>query len=191
MRIAIGSTNPVKCNAARAVLGSVFTSAHFEAIEAPSGVSAQPWGDSETRRGAYNRACAALRLTGADLGVGLEGGVQETEFGLMTAAWCVLVAADGRIGIGGNSCVLLPESVAHAVRQGLELGPAIDALAQRENTRQQNGAIGILTDDLETRQSAYETIIRLALAPFQHPDWYPSVRLHLQAGECHEPHPES
>lgn len=191
MRIVIGSTNPVKCNAARSVLGRVFRAAIFDYVEVPSGVSAQPWGDAETRRGAYNRACAALRVGSADLGVGLEGGVQETEFGLMTSAWCALVSADGRVGIGGNSCVLLPDTVAHAVRHGMELGPAIDALVQRSNTRQHNGAIGILTNDLETRQSAYETIIRLALAPFQNPEWYSSVKVHLQAGECHDQHPES
>ncbi|MBN2303166.1 MAG: DUF84 family protein [Anaerolineae bacterium] len=172
MRIAIGSTNPVKCNASRAVLKPLYPGAQFVSIEVPSGVSSQPWGDVETRTGAHNRARAVLAQTGADLGVGLEGGVQDSEFGLMTCAWCVLVNAEGRTGVGGNSCVLLPGAVATHIRQGGELGAAMDRLVHEQNTRQRNGAIGILTGDLETRQSAYETIIRLALAPFQHPDWY-------------------
>lgn len=173
MRIAIGSTNPVKCNAVRAVLGRLYPDAEFVAVDASSGVSGQPWGDAETRRGAVNRAHVALDATGADLAVGLEGGVQETEFGLMTCAWCAVVDRTGRLGVGGNSCMLLPPAVASHIRQGGELGDAMDALTRSSNTKHQNGAIGILTNNLETRQSAYETNLRLALAPFQNPAWYP------------------
>jgi len=174
MRIAIGSTNPVKCSASRAVLSRLYPDAEFVCFDVPSGVPAQPWGDLEARTGALNRARGALHAGDADLGVGLEGGVQESEFGLLTTAWCVLVSRDGRVGVGGNSCTLLPEAVAHWVRQGVELGTAMDRLVQQENTKHRNGAIGILTNDLETRQSAYETILRLALAPFQNPAWYPA-----------------
>lgn len=173
MRIAIGSTNPVKCSASRAVLSRVYPDAEFVCFDVPSGVPAQPWGDLEARTGALNRARAALAAGDADLGVGLEGGVQESEFGLLTTAWCVLVDRTGRIGVGGNSCTLLPEAVAYRVRLGDELGAAMDHLVRQEGTKHRNGAIGILTNGLETRQSAYETILRLALAPFQNPAWYP------------------
>jgi len=155
-------------------LSSLYPDATFICIDAPSGVAVQPWGDAETRAGALNRARAALELTGADLAAGLEGGVQECEFGLLTTAWCVLVDVHGRLGIGGNCCTLLPEAVARQVREGVELGTAMDRLVNQHNTKHQNGAIGILTKNLETRQSAYEMIIRLALAPFQNPDWYPT-----------------
>lgn len=174
MRIAVGSTNPVKFNATCAVLKPLYPDAEFVAVDVPSDVAAQPWGNAETRAGAVNRARAALVQTGADMGIGLEGGVQDTEFGLMTAAWCAIVDANGQLGIGGNSSTLLPTPVAEAVRAGQELGQAMDRFADRENTKHANGAIGILTNDLETRQSAYEMIIRLALAPFRNPDWYPN-----------------
>jgi inosine/xanthosine triphosphatase len=173
MHIAIGSTNPVKCNATRAVLKAVFSDTVFECVDVPSGVSDQPWGNVETRTGAHNRAQAALAHTGADLAVGLEAGVQESEFGLLTCAWCVLVDARGRVGVGGNSSILLPPAVAERLYLGDELGAAMDGLVNEHNTKHRNGAIGILTHNLETRQSAYESIIRLALAPFQHPAWYP------------------
>jgi inosine/xanthosine triphosphatase len=172
MRIAIGSTNPVKCSAVRAVLSPLYPAAEFVTIDVPSGVSDQPWGDQETRTGARNRAQAALDRTGSALAVGLEGGVLDSEFGLMTAAWCVILDRDGQIGVGGNSCALLPTAVVEDVRLGHELGAAMDRLVRQHNTKHKNGAIGILTNNLETRQSAYETIIRLALAPFQHPEWY-------------------
>lgn len=174
MRIAIGSTNPIKCNATCAVVKPLYPDAEFVSLDVPSGVSAQPWGNQETRTGALNRARAAQQQTDADIGVGLEGGVQDSEFGLMTAAWCVIVDRHGRIGVGGNSSVLLPPSVSEQLRQQRELGTVMDQFVMRQNTRHQNGAIGILTNDLETRQSAYEHIIRLALASFQHPEWYPT-----------------
>jgi inosine/xanthosine triphosphatase len=173
MRIAIGSTNPVKCNASRAVLTPLYPDAEFVCVDVPSGVAAQPWGDVEARAGALNRARAALIQTGATLAVGLEGGVQDSEFGLFTCAWCVLVDTQGRVGVGGNSSILLPPTVAERLRRGDELGTAMDQLVNAHNTKQRDGAIGILTNNLETRQSAYETILRLALAPFQNPAWYP------------------
>ncbi|NDJ76334.1 MAG: inosine/xanthosine triphosphatase [Chloroflexi bacterium] len=172
MRIAIGSTNPVKCNAVRAVLKSLYPQAAYLPVEVPSDVASQPWGDVETRRGALNRARAALARTGAEMGIGLEAGVQESEFGLFTCAWCVIVDLGGLVGVGGNSSIQLPPAVAERLYQGVELGQAMDEFAGEENTKHRNGAIGILTNNLATRQSAYESIIRLALAPFQHPDWY-------------------
>jgi inosine/xanthosine triphosphatase len=173
MRIAIGSTNPVKCNATRAVLEPLYPGAEFVCVDVPSGVATQPWGNTETRTGAFNRAKAALSQTGAAMAVGLEGGVQDSEFGLLTCAWCVIVDRHSRTGVGGNSSILLPDVVAEQLRQGIELGLAMDRLVNENNTKWHDGAIGILTNNLETRQSAYETILRLALAPFQNPAWYP------------------
>jgi inosine/xanthosine triphosphatase len=172
MKIVVGSKNPVKCAAVEAVLASVFSDARFSAVDSASGVADQPWGDDETRRGAHNRAGHVLAQTDADIGVGLEGGVIETSFGLMTTAWCVVLSRDGQMGIGGGSHVLLPEAVARDVRAGMELGSAMDALIGEYNTKQKNGAIGILTDGLLSRQQAYEVIIQLAVAPFRRPEFY-------------------
>ena len=151
-------------NAVRAVLGPLHPGAEFVAIEVPSGVSSQPWGNAETRRGAFNRARAALDATGADLAVGLEGRAGN---GIWLDDVPGAPLSTVRVGIGGNSCILLPPLVADHVRSGGELGQAMDSLTHSLNTKHQNGAIGILTHDLETRQSAYETNLRLALAPFQ------------------------
>ena len=172
MKIVVGSKNPVKCAAAESVLRPIFPGVQFASVESLSGVSDQPWGDDETRQGAYNRAGHILAQTDAEIAVGLEGGVIDTPFGLMTTAWCVVMARDGRTGVGGGSHILLPESVARDVRAGMELGSAMDALVGGHNTKQKNGAIGILTDGLLSRQQAYEVIIQLAVAPFRRPDLY-------------------
>lgn len=80
--VAIGSTNPVKSTACKAGFSRAFpvTKATFEFLPAASGVSDQPMGDEETRRGACNRAINAAKeyrkLHGAwpTYSVGLEGG---------------------------------------------------------------------------------------------------------------------
>jgi inosine/xanthosine triphosphatase len=173
MKIAIGSQNPVKRQAVEHVLSEQFDGAMFITVAVSSGVSDQPFGDEETRRGAVNRARAALQqATTAAFGVGLEGGVQETEFGLLTCAWCAIVDADGRTGVGGSSCVQLPPTVADMIRDGAELGAAMDHISGASNTKHGLGAIGLLTDALLTRQTAYEYLIKLALAPFIRNDWY-------------------
>jgi inosine/xanthosine triphosphatase len=160
----VGSTNPVKVAATRAVLGRVYGRVAVVAVAVESGVSPQPWGNEEAARGALNRARAARQRTGARLGVGFEGGLLEVQGQVLTCAWCAVAGEDGTLGLGGGANVLLPPPVAAAVRAGMELGPAMDALTGRHNTKQHDGAIGILTGGWLDRQSAYEHLLTLALA---------------------------
>ncbi len=166
MKIAIGSTNPVKVRAARNALRKIYPRAEFVALQVPSGVPGQPRGDEQTRRGAVNRARAARKAERADWGVGLEGGIVENEFGTMTCAWAAIVDRAGRIGIGGSTNMLLPDEVATRVRAGDELGEAMDAFAKIRGVKRKMGAIGVLTRGLSNRQRAYESILTLAVAPF-------------------------
>lgn len=169
----MGSKNPVKIAASRAVLSRVYGGGvKVEGISVDSGVSRQPWGDQETLRGALNRAEAALRLSGASLGVGLEGGLVEVDGQVFTSAWCAVAREDGTVGVAGGANMLLPPLVARAVRQGAELGPTMDDLTGLENTKQAQGAIGILTKGYLDRQSAYEQILTLALARHLSPIHY-------------------
>jgi inosine/xanthosine triphosphatase len=169
----VGSTNPVKIAAARAVLRRVYGDAVcVEACRVGSGVSLQPWGDEETLRGARNRAQAALRVNRATLGIGFEGGLVEVGGRVFTCAWCAVAREDGAMGMAGGAHLLLPPSVAVSVRAGSELGPTMDVLTGLHNTKEHQGAIGILTDGHLDRQSAYEHLLTLALAPLLTPAYY-------------------
>ena len=171
-RVAVGSTNPVKVAAVRAVLAGVVPGAVIDARAVASGVPDQPWGDDETIRGARTRARAARAAEDADLGVGLEGGVVDGPQGVRTCAWCVVVHRDGREGVGGSLAMPLPEAVAQMLREGRELGHAMDALVARHGTKHGAGAVGILTDGRIDRQAAYEVLVTYALAPFLTPALY-------------------
>ncbi len=170
--VAVGSRNPVKGAAVRAVLACVAPSAVIEAVAAASGVPDQPFGDAETIAGARTRARAAREATDADLGVGLEGGVVDGPEGMRTCAWCVVVDRDGREGVGGSLAMPLPDAVARMIRDGMELGHAMDALVAADGTKYGAGAVGILTAGQIDRQGAYEVLVTYALAPFLRAELY-------------------
>lgn len=178
MIVVVGSTNPVKVAAAEAVLRRIYgPGPSIDAQVVDSGVDPQPWGADEAARGAINRARAALasimpRPEVARLGIGFEGGLIEVQGRVFTCAWCAVARHDGALGIAGGESVLLPPQVAAAVRAGEELGPAMDALTGRHNTKQDEGAIGILTDRRISRQAAYEHLLTLALARMLTPAYY-------------------
>ena len=171
--VAVGSRNPVKLAAVRAVLERVQPALQLVSIEVASGVPDQPLGDEETQRGARNRALLALELTGAELAVGLEGGVVELPDGRMrSCAWAVVVDRDGREGMGGSLSMPLPDAVSARIRAGEELGHAMDAIANAVGTKHGRGAVGILTAGLIDRQRAYEPMVAYALAPWLAPAFF-------------------
>jgi inosine/xanthosine triphosphatase len=171
--IVVGSTNPVKIGAVRAVLGPLAPAATIDGVAVESTVPDQPVGDEETIRGAIARARAALAATGADLGVGIEGGiVNEGDGGMRTCAWAAIVDAHGTSGVGGSLAMALPARVAEMIRSGAELGHAMDALVGGHDTKRGAGAVGILTAGLVDRQRAYEVLVTYALARFVTPDLY-------------------
>ncbi len=164
--IGIGSTNPIKIAATEAIFQQAFPAAKFIYRQVASDVPEQPWGDEQTRQGALNRAKRVLIETQADLGVGLEGGLQETPEGIMTCAWCVIVDRSEKLGYGGGVHILLPDQVTKLLKQHGELGPAMDQLIQESDTKRKQGAVGILTNGLSNRQTAYEQLVAMAIAPF-------------------------
>jgi inosine/xanthosine triphosphatase len=171
--VAVGSGNPVKIAAVRAVIAPLAPVATIEGVPVASSVRDQPFGDEETIHGARTRAAAARAALDADLGVGIEGGCVETLEGMRTCAWAVIVDRAGKSATGGSLAMPLPRRVARMIRDGHELGHAMDALVAGHNTKQAAGAAGILTAGLVDRQRAYEIIVTYALAPFITPDYWP------------------
>ncbi|MBZ0287330.1 MAG: inosine/xanthosine triphosphatase [Anaerolineae bacterium] len=169
--IIVASTNPVKIQAALAGFRALFPGEAFEArgVSVPSGVSDQPMTDEETLSGALNRAKAAREQTpDADFWAGIEGGCEQKFGELWAYAWVVVLGAD-RVGKSRTAAFALPHEIAELVRQGVELGEADDRVFGRSNSKQSNGAVGILTDDVIDRAGYYEHAVVLALVPFKNP----------------------
>lgn len=172
--IAVGSKNPVKVNAARTGIGDLLgVELEVRGIEAASGVAAQPMGDDETRLGAVNRARNALAaIAGAEFGVGLEGGVVEIGNAMYCCAWCAIVSRNGRTGWASTGRCELPPPVAELIRGGMELGAADDAVFGRTNSKQGEGAVGLLTRGRIDRAAFYAPAVTMALARFLNEELY-------------------
>jgi inosine/xanthosine triphosphatase len=171
-KVAVGSTNPVKVGAVRTVFERAWPGAEIFPVEVDPGVSAMPMSDGECIAGARNRAQQALQFPGVDLGVGLEGGVNQEPDGLMLLGWVVVASRDGREGVGGGARLPLPAHIAQRVLSGEELGPVMDELLGQTNVKQRGGAVGTLTNGLVLRRETFAVAVAYALAPFVSPDFY-------------------
>lgn len=170
MKIAVGSINPVKVAAVREVTRRVWPESEVIAIAAKSRVSSMPMSSKETLLGAKNRASEALKQSGVDLGIGLEGGVNQEAAGLMLMGWVVILDGNGRQGVGGASRLPLPEAIANRVSSGEELGFVMDDVLNDNNVKQKGGAVGALTKGLVLRQEAFAIAVAYALSPFIVPE---------------------
>jgi len=62
--------------------------------------------------------------------------------------------------------------VAELVHQGMELGDADDMVFAKSNSKQQNGAVGLLTNNIITRKSLYLPAVQMAFIRFLNPELY-------------------
>lgn len=144
----------------------------FEGVSVSSDVSNQPMTSDEALRGARNRSVnARLAVSTADYWVGIEGGVEKVSDGMSAFAW-VVVANSDKFGKGKTGTFFLPQKIADLVATGMELGEADDVVFGRTNSKQANGAVGLLTSDVIVRASFYSEAVILALIPFKNPSFY-------------------
>ncbi|KAH9106263.1 hypothetical protein LEN26_014602 [Aphanomyces euteiches] len=171
-KLVVASLNPVKLGAARDGFTKSFhkETCTVTGVEVPSGVSVQPMTSDETLQGALNRIAAAKELhPDADFWLGIEGGVEKAAHNnaMEVFAWIVVEAKDGKQGMSKTANFYLPRAVIECVDQGLELGHADDRVFGKSNSKQKTGSVGLLTNDLITRQTYYEHAAILAFIPFK------------------------
>ncbi len=194
--IAVGSTRKPKLGAvqeAAALFAPAFgADCEFEVVgvEVESGVSHTPASRRELMLGARLRAEAVQRAAAAagqrwDYFAGLEGGldawVEEGGRRVFLESWAYVT--DGERGYYGRSAgIELPEELAAEVLdKGVELSEAIDRYAAARDVkrfggasgiRNAQGAWGVLSADLVTRQEAFREAVVSAFAPFYNARMY-------------------
>lgn len=172
MKISVGSKNPIKISAVENAVKKIWPGAEVVSAEVNHGTSEQPMSDEEAIQGAANRAKLSLEKFSADIGIGLEGCVNDTKHGMFLSGWVAAIDKNGEIGIGGGGGLLLPEKIASEIRKGKELGPVMDKFIGGHNTKQKQGTVGILTNNLIPRTEAFEKSVIYALAKFINPHYY-------------------
>lgn len=174
-KIIIASKNPVKIRATKIAFEKMFPAEEFEfqGISVPSGVSDQPKNDPETFLGALNRAENVFNeRSEADFFVGIEGGIEENNSEMEAFAWIVVKTKKDETSKAKTSTFFLPPRIVELIKQGKELGEADDIVFSKTNSKQENGAVGILTDNIIDREKYYEQAIILALIPFKNRELY-------------------
>lgn len=172
--ILVASTNPVKVAATLKGFQEMFPDETFEISgeSYDSGVADQPINDAETLQGAKTRAINASQTGTAEYYVGIEGGIEDKDYAMEAFSWVVVRSGDGTTGMGRTGTFFLPPPIAALIRQGKGLGEADDIVFGRTNSKQKNGAVGLLTGDTITRSSFCTTAVILALIPFKNPTLY-------------------
>jgi len=183
--VAVGSTRRPKLKAVEAALercGEMLRAgARFEivGIEAPSGVRHTPLSRADIMAGARNRAEALKRMAAEnsepwEYFLGLEGGfdvvVADGQRQVFLENWAYVLDKAGRGAFGQSGAVAVPSALARAVvDEGVELAEAVDAFAGGRGIRDAQGAWGVLTGNLMTRQEAFRIAVINAFAPFYNP----------------------
>ncbi len=160
--IAVGSLNPVKVEAVRSVMEKIYGEVRIAAVDAPSGVPPQPFGD-QTHQGSLNRARSALG--GHDLAVGIEAGVFEMLDGLYDIQHCSIVSSDGRETYGQGSGFRYPDAIADEVRAGVTVGDAVKKVYGDRDIGRRQGAVGLLSRGLLDRKTLTEQSVMAAMIP--------------------------
>ncbi len=179
--VAVGSRRRPKLNAvweSLSILGPALDpNVQFDVVgvEVKSGVGHTPASREELMRGARQRTETLVRMSRERSQpwryfVGLEGGLDVVlENGnrrVFLESWaCVSDGTRGAFGCSGG--IEVPTALADEVlNRGVELSVAIDKFAGGKGIRDAQGAWGVLSKNLITRQDAFRVAVVSAFAPF-------------------------
>jgi inosine/xanthosine triphosphatase len=185
--VAVGSQRRPKLNSVREALGVIGAAldpgAAFDVVgvEVASGVSHTPLSREELMRGARRRSEGLIQLARGHAEpwryfIGLEGGLdvlhEDGRRRVFLENWAYV--SDGAVGFFGCSGgIEMPEALAREVLEdGVELAAAIDRFAGAAGIRDAQGAWGVLSRDLITRQEAFRVAVVSAFAPFYNAKMY-------------------
>lgn len=180
--VAVGSTRKPKLDAVREALAAAGphlrgeTQFEIVGIEVPSGVRHTPLSRDDLMFGARHRAeelreIARHKNESWSYFAGLEGGLDVIQRNgqrlVFLESWAYVSDAKGRSAFGRSGGVMVPEElVRRVVDEGVELSVAIDEFAGQHGVRDAQGAWGVLTRNLITRQEAFRIAVVSAFAPF-------------------------
>lgn len=175
LRVAVGSTNPVKVKAVRNALAEVFPRMPLavRGFDVTHGTAAQPFG-AKTAAGARRRAKMALRNGGAEYGIGIEAGLLFDE-GIgkwVDVQYCAVVDELGFWSLGHGSGFYYPDSVTREVRGGKTVGKVMAHVSGDRRIGRTTGAVGYLTQGFLDRTTLTEQAVLAAFVPRVRRDLY-------------------
>ncbi len=172
MRIAVGSTNPVKIRAVKSVFSEFFGDAEVVPRKVDSGVSRQPK-NYEVISGAINRARRAYS-SDVDYSVGIEAGLLEfphTLTGYLDFQFCGIYDGEN-IFIGAGPGFEYPPRVVREVDRGKEVGEVMEQISGISEIGRKHGSIGFLTKNRLSREDITKIAVTMAVIPLINEEIY-------------------
>lgn len=189
IKVALGSRRAAKIAAVRSCLARLaeldphWRDAEVISCDVQTSIAAMPLDDTESMRGARERAQAArarLQREGlaADFFIGLEGGfhmIPGAEERLTFLRNWAYVTDGVRGFFGAGPAIPVPETIAaRVIESGRELGEIIDEVTGEKDVRSHKGAWGVFSRGLLSRASSFELALIAAFAPFYNSTFYRS-----------------
>ena len=166
MKIHVGTRNTLKVRAVHAAFALAFGDEALDAVavEIGGGVPPQPF-DVEVVQGAICRARNALAE--ADYGVGIEAGlVRFPGYDCyLSVQFCAVLDHTGRLTVGHGPGYTLPQEVLDRLMNGSTLNREMSRLSGIPETKDKEGAIGILSGRRIDRFSITREAVLMALIP--------------------------
>jgi inosine/xanthosine triphosphatase len=175
MEVVVGSNNYPKRLAVETVFKNAFPDEfiYVKTVSVDSGVASHPINAEDALQGAINRAQGSFASEGnAQYYVGIEGGLLRVKKRAWEIGWVAISNDEGYIATALSAGIELKGQILEAILDGKELNDVLDDVYGIAKIGNSNGFYGLATNDLVTRQAAYEQGITFALAPFLHPELY-------------------
>ncbi len=164
MKVGIGSENPSKIRAVQMVFSRIFKfEIEYIPVAVDSGVPPQPFGN-ETVQGAINRA---KKINAVDYAVGIEAGLfyEELIGDYLDRAYCAIIDKYGRMTLGHSGGFTYPPEIMDMVRDGMEVGMAMEKISGIKEIKKKMGAIGFLSKGLINRDEFNAQAVLMAMLP--------------------------
>lgn len=166
MKIAAGTTNPVKIQAIKNVFSKIFKDVEVIPVLVDSKVGSEPF-DSEVIKGAVERAKQAYK-SGVDLGVGIEAGLFKNPYAIseyLDVQYCAIYDGE-KTTIGCGAGFEYPRKVVERVlKEKKEIGIVMEELTGIKDIGETIGSIGYLSKGIINRIALTEQAILMALIP--------------------------
>ncbi|MFW9830864.1 MAG: DUF84 family protein [Candidatus Thorarchaeota archaeon] len=174
MLVVVGSQNPVKVEATHQAFLQYFDRIDIVAEPVESRVQPFPMSQQETITGALNRArMAREKQPSANFSVGIEGGLVSLINRFFIQAFAAVVQGK-KVGLGRSGAIEVSKSLVAAIDPSSDKSKkTVDRILGRTNVFQQEGVMGVLTQNRLTRTQILRDAVICALPRFLVPEFYP------------------
>ncbi|MBY9006566.1 MAG: inosine/xanthosine triphosphatase [Candidatus Lokiarchaeota archaeon] len=177
LEVCISSLNPIKIEAVKMAFDKYFDDYKIVPINTDSKVPKQPIGMDIILKGAFNRATNAFSYLNqhkneySDIyGVGIEAGLVNISLAnskYMDFQFCVIIDKNKEITLGSGIAFEYPQFVIDEIlsEKKPEIGEIFGKLSDNKNIKNENGAIGFLSNNIINRRDILYQAVICALLP--------------------------